>query len=127
MGALMHEISIARSLLELLSDQQSARNFTRVRRANVRIGPLSGVDGTALRSAFNLIASGTCAEGCFLEIEYAVLNARCSSCGNEFEIRNYVFACHLCQSKNIELLTGDEIVLSEMEVESLEEEGMCPN
>lgn len=123
----MHEVSIARSLLELLSDQQFAHSFARVRRANVRIGPLSGVDGAALQSAFNLIAIGTCAEGCSLEIESAVLKAICTSCGKEFEIRNYVFACHLCQSRDIQLLTGDEIVLSEMEVESLGEEGPCPN
>ncbi len=123
----MHEISIARSLLELLSDQQCARSFARVRRANVRIGPLSGIDGVALRSAFNLIATGTCAEGCFLEIESAVLKAKCKSCSSLFEIRNYVFACDVCQSRDIELLAGDEIVLSEMEVESLEEEGLCPN
>lgn len=123
----MHEISIARNLLELLNDQQHGETFTRVKRAKVRVGALSGVDGTALRFAFDLITKETCAEGCRLDIESVAPVGKCKSCGDKFEVKKYTFVCPLCYGKDITLLDGDQIVLSEIEVESSEVEASCPN
>ncbi len=122
----MHEISIARSLLELLNDQRRVCGSGRILRATVMLGPLSGVDGTALQSTFSLIVAGTPVEGCALEIKTAALSGKCSSCSNEFEIRHYQFVCPACQSNAIELASGNEILLSEIEVEPVGEQ-LCLN
>jgi hydrogenase nickel incorporation protein HypA/HybF len=121
----MHEISIARNLLELMHEQQRSQTFTRVKKAMVRVGALSGIDGAALRFAFDLMTKETCAEGCCLHIEPVAPAGKCNACGNKFEIKKYTFVCPMCDGRNITLLDGDQIVLSEIEVEM--SEALCPN
>jgi hydrogenase nickel incorporation protein HypA/HybF len=118
----MHEIAIARDLAKLICDQQQVEEFTRVKRARVQIGVMSGIDANALRSTFELVVMETCAEGCSLEIESVPLFGRCRHCGAECQVKQWSFTCESCGETDVELLHGDEIILSEIEIETPEEE-----
>src|ERR1035438_3594626 len=79
----MHEISLARALIDLVHEQAAAARARRVTRLVLEIGTLSHVDAHALRFAVDAAALGGPAEGATLEIQEperpcAALCGRCS-------------------------------------------------
>ena len=95
----MHELSICLSLLEQVQAIARQHGATRVERIQLQIGPLSGVEGDLLRSAYPLAAAGTLAEGAVLDIEPAAIRVECLQCGAQSEAlpnRPLCAACPRC-------------------------------
>ena len=65
---LMHELSIAMSIVELAEEEAGARGVG-IRAVHLRLGPLSGVVKRALLSAYELACEQTILEGSQLIIE----------------------------------------------------------
>lgn len=61
----MHEVAIAEGILEVVLEKAAGED---VRRVRLRVGDDLRVSASALRSAFELVAAGTLAEGAALEI-----------------------------------------------------------
>lgn len=127
----MHELSLALALLEALAERVSDRPNTRVTVVYLRIGPLAGVVESALQSAFEIAALGTCAEGARLVIERTPLVVRCCSCHHEqqFDDTNsddadapllglvaVPSACPSCGAPTLHIIGGDELELVAAEV-----------
>lgn len=71
----------------------------------------------SLAFAYELLTRGTPAAGSRLEIRHVPAAARCRGCGWEGELRVPVFLCGACQSGEVELLTGKELHLENLEIE----------
>ncbi len=111
----MHEYGIASALLDRIVAEARARGAHRILVARVRLGALSGVDAGLLRTAWELCRAGTrCAETT-LEVEAVAVQWTCSRCGGEIPVGD-VLRCRGCGT-GARLATGDEIVLSGIEVE----------
>ncbi|HUL68126.1 MAG TPA: hydrogenase maturation nickel metallochaperone HypA [Burkholderiaceae bacterium] len=108
----MHELSITRSVVALCAERA---NGARVQRVTLVIGQLSGVMADAVRFCFDICARGTPVEGASLEIIETPGRARCLDCGGEIELPMLAMRC-LCGSANLQLLSGDELKVREMEV-----------
>ncbi len=76
----MHEYSIVQSLLGRVQESIRGYDVSAVRRLRLRIGALSGIDGTLLRTAYELCAPGTLCEGAALEIQDVPARWRCARC-----------------------------------------------
>ncbi|VBB43866.1 putative hydrogenase nickel incorporation protein HypA 2 [uncultured Desulfatiglans sp.] len=113
----MHEMSIAQGLIDILHEEMSKYRAERLRRVKVRIGELSGVVPEALSFCFNVIVEGTELDGARLELERVPLEGRCRACGACFRIRNYAFQCPECGDASIEIVSGRELSIVEMEVD----------
>ena len=61
----MHELSITRNIVAIVSDCAQGR---RVRRVTLEVGKLSGVTTDAISFCFDVVAQGTLAEGARLVI-----------------------------------------------------------
>lgn len=118
----MHEMSIARNLLEVIERYAPANGSARVKVVRLRIGELAGVVPESLRFCFEVASEGTVAHGAELVIETVPLIGRCRTCGVAFHVEGYVFICPHCGSPRVELISGNELDVVELEVE---EEG-CP-
>ena len=119
----MHELSIARSLVELAAEQLGGhvvdRTGTKVAQLRVRVGVMSGVVAEALQSAFDVAVIGTVVEGAVLEIETVGLAVWCEQCQAERELsQTGMLRCPVCQSRTPKIVRGDELELTSIEIET---------
>ena len=114
----MHELSIARCLIDLACEHAVQQGGTRVRRIRVRLGVLSGLL-KPLYFCFGAASRGTLCEGAILEIEEVPLTVMCPSCEEVKAPRSlYSFRCPTCGAPTPEVVTGREMQLVSLELES---------
>jgi len=109
----MHELSITRSIIGVVTD---AANGCRVRRVTLEIGKLSGISTEALAFAFEVAAEGTVLEGAVLGVAEIEGRARCTQCGAEFATAMLYDAC-ACGSYDLVRLAGEELNVKSIEIE----------
>src|ERR1700716_3446908 len=108
----MHELSIASSLVEIVSRHAQGR---RVERVELKIGHLRQVVPSALEFAFELLVAGTCIEGAQLVIHHVPATGRCRSCSGETTITDFPLQCARCRSFDLEMLAGEELLVEALE------------
>ena len=114
----MHEAGIAASLIEIVEDAAKQNDAKIVRTVTAKIGRLAGVDSEALMFAYNalkednpLIAQSE------LKIDFMPITGQCEDCGKIDTYEEMFFACSACGSFSVKLLTGEELTISEIEVD----------
>jgi hydrogenase nickel incorporation protein HypA/HybF len=116
-SVVMHELSIAQSLLELI-DERLDGSAARVRAVHVRVGAVCGVFPDALRGAFMEAATGTACDGAKLVVDETPLVVWCDSCEAErrpVEISRLV--CPICGRRTPRVVGGRELELTAVEIE----------
>ena len=114
----MHEVSIASNIFKIvLNELKNQEPFPVLRKVRLKISQLTAVVPEALDFAWTAITKGTELEGSELEIEEIPILLKCHSCGVKFNIDNPIFICEKCNSKETELLSGDELDLVSLIVE----------
>jgi hydrogenase nickel incorporation protein HypA/HybF len=108
----MHELSITRNIVAIVSDCAQGR---RVRRVALEVGKLSGVMTGAIAFCFDVVAKGTVLEGASLDIREVEARARCAVCGMEFDMPTLYAAC-ACGSRRLHCLKGEELIVKTMEL-----------
>lgn len=114
----MHEMSIARSLLEIIDEHVPRPDGAagRVKVVRLRIGEMAGVVPESLRFCFEVASEGTIAHGAELVIEEIPIRCRCRQCRADFAVERYAFICPRCSSRDVELLSGSELDVTELEL-----------
>lgn len=110
----MHELSITRNVVAIVSERAAGQRITRVR---LEIGRLSAIMPEAIRFCFDLCAEGTPAAGAALEIDEIPGCGRCPHCGAEVALTELVGRCPDCGAAGLHLVSGQEMMIKEMEVE----------
>jgi len=111
----MHELAICQAILHQAAAIAEAHG-ARVKRINLRIGPLAGVEPQALRAAFPLAAAGTACEGAQLAIATAPMRVECQLCGAASHVRPNRLLCGACGTWRVALLEGDEMRIDSVEL-----------
>jgi hydrogenase nickel incorporation protein HypA/HybF len=112
----MHELSICQALLDQVERIAAENGANAVERILLRVGPLSGVEGSLLQHAYPLAAAGTIAENAELVIEAAPVRVACSDCGAETDAIPNRLLCGDCGSYKTRLVSGDELLLANLEL-----------
>lgn len=112
----MHEMSICQSILSAIEDQARAQDFNRVERVRLEIGPLAGVEIEALKFGFDVVMRGSLVEGAALEIDEPPATAWCLPCGESVPVKRRYDACPHCGSHQLQLTSGEELRIKELEV-----------
>jgi hydrogenase nickel incorporation protein HypA/HybF len=110
----MHELSITRNVVAIVSEHAVGQRVTRVR---LEIGCLSAIVPEAIRFCFGVCAADTPVAGAALEIDEIPGRGRCNQCGTEFGLSALVGRCPGCGHTGLRLIAGQEIKIKEMEVE----------
>jgi hydrogenase nickel incorporation protein HypA/HybF len=113
----MHELSIALSMIEQVEQLPAARSGG-VRSIQVKIGVLSGVDVEALRFAWEIARAGTPLADTELAIEPVPLRVRCPRCSRTRAAEIFAIACPDCVDAEQEILAGQELELTSLEVDA---------
>ena len=114
----MHELSVCLSQLEQVGSIATQKESTRVTRIELRVGPLSGVEVDLLRNAWPLASAGSIAVDAELVIEESGVVVRCSACDAETAARPNRLVCGQCGDFRTTLVSGDEMILQRVELES---------
>jgi len=113
----MHEMSITRSMLEIVEREMARSGMKALRKLKVRVGELTAVEPESLRFCFDAATRGTPFEGATLEVEDVPLKGRCLGCGAEFRITAFDYRCPVCGAAAMERVSGDELDIISMEGE----------
>lgn len=113
----MHEMMVAQSLIQIISDEAAKHNGRPVG-AKISCGTLNPVNDEALRFAFEAIGKDTPCEGLKIDIEHKPISARCKHCGSEFLVDLSRPACSSCGDESFELLPDAPLLLEEIDFET---------
>ena len=111
----MHEYSIVQALLDRVDAEARAHAASAVRRIQVRLGELSGVERDLLESAYLLCRERTLCADAALDILPVAARWSCPRCDRVF-FRGEVLRCTAC-GLSARLICGDEILLERIEME----------
>jgi hydrogenase nickel incorporation protein HypA/HybF len=109
----VHEYSIVMALIERVEQEAASRGAKRVVRLWVRLGDLSGVEPKLLATAYETFRERTICEDAPMELDRVPASWACRRC--ERAVID-ALRCDRCQAPAA-LVTGDEIVLSRIEME----------
>lgn len=113
----MHEMSLAEGVLQILETESTKQGFSQVKTIWLEIGALAGVEVSALEFAFDVVRRGSLAENAQLVIINLPALAWCMPCGQVVEIHQRFDACPICGSYQLQVSSGDEMRIKELEVE----------
>jgi hydrogenase nickel incorporation protein HypA/HybF len=112
----MHEMCLAYNILVIVQKAAARHQVTKVTKVTIRAGQLRRVIPEQLRFCFEFVAKDSVAEGAELVVHTLPVKARCKECEASFYVWEYEFLCPDCESEELELLQGMELVVENMEV-----------
>lgn len=113
----MHEVALAQGIVELVTERAASDGFTAVRVVHVVIGAMSAVMPEALVFGFESASRGTVAEGAKLQVHDVPGEGYCLDCEKKFEARARLQACPTCDGAKVMVTGGDDLRVSELEVD----------
>ena len=111
----MHELGITQNIIAIVSEHAKGQ---KVQRVLLEIGKLSAIMPDAIRFCFDICAQGTIVEGAKLEIWEIPGLAKCRQCGATIHLEKPFGVCQ-CGSVQLDLITGEELKIKEIEIEEL--------
>jgi len=112
----VHELSICQALIEQVAAVARKEGALQVVQVRVGIGPLSGVEPQLLQQAFQLARAGSIAATASLLIDHLPVRVSCRECGQETGAEVANLACGNCGDWHTELVSGDEMLLTQVEL-----------
>ena len=113
----MHELTIARNIVEILEEELSDAPGLQVFAVDVLLGPLSGVVAEALQFCWDLATEDTRLSGARLLIELTEVVGYCPECCKDCVISNIQsIKCPSCSTPVRRIKTGNELEIHTVEV-----------
>lgn len=100
----------------MIEDSAREDPFSVVKSIHLSIGKLSCIDAEALRFGFASLSKNSIARGASLELTHTPASARCLACNEIVEIEQYAQKCPLCSHHYLQLISGDEMRITQLEV-----------
>ena len=113
----MHELSLCEGILQVLEAEAGKQGFSKVKTVWLEIGELSSIDPEALLFGFDVVMRHSLAAGAQLEIINIPGSAWCMKCAKNVDVKRRFDECPECGSYQLQLSSGDEMKIKELEVE----------
>jgi hydrogenase nickel incorporation protein HypA/HybF len=107
-------MAITQSIVAICEEHAEGRRLISV---TLEIGDLSGVMPEAIEFCFDACTRETLLEGTKLIVERVSARGRCHGCDTEFAVGACYDPCPTCRGYGVELLSGEELRVKELEVE----------
>ena len=113
----MHELGVVFEVIKSVDKVANENGIDKIRGIVLQIGELSSMIPKYVENCFPAAIDGKKRyENTKLEIEVIPGEARCSKCGETFNVKQYEGYCPRCSSFDKELITGREFILKEIKV-----------
>jgi len=114
----MHEISMAKSIIEIAEAKAREANSRCIQAIKIRLGESARITRDAFEFAFEIARRKTLAENATLEIEMVPMVVRCVMCGPVTDpVRDVCLICPQC-GLPLAVVSGEELQVEFIEVES---------
>lgn len=113
----MNELTLCEDIISLVKERSYARNFRRVKRIKLELGEFAQINKNILQHCFEQVAPGTLVEGARLDLIDIPGAAYCNLCQKIFLAQMPKDHCFHCGTSDTRLLSGQELIIREMEVE----------
>ena len=105
----MHELSIAMGIVELAEREAKKAGADSIKKIELEIGKLSGIEMTALDFAWPVATRNTMLEKATLQVYQPEGKAKCAECGHDFPVKNLFDTCPECNSYFKNIYQGKEL------------------
>jgi hydrogenase nickel incorporation protein HypA/HybF len=112
----MHEMSVAQNIIDIVNEHIPEGTTAGVSAVRLRIGKMAGIVTDSLEFCFEAIIKDTPLESARLDIFIEPLIVRCQACNSTSEIDDPAFLCPVCGSIGVELISGTELQVTEIEL-----------
>jgi hydrogenase nickel incorporation protein HypA/HybF len=110
----VHELSLCGAIADIAIRRAGDREVEVV---HVRIGQLRQVVPDTLTFCWSLVTTQTQLEGSVLDVQRVAATLHCPSCDFEYELGdNISMACQRCGHLEVDVLAGEEFVVSALEL-----------
>jgi hydrogenase nickel incorporation protein HypA/HybF len=116
----MHELSIAASIAEAVSETAAAYPGAQVREVRLRVGALAAVVEDSLQFCWDVTIEDTPLAGAKLVVRMMPVVMRCEACGVDEEIGVLSFRCPRCGAPAADLRQGRELEIESIEIDEPE-------
>ena len=114
----MHELSIAASIVETVTESAAAYPGARVKEVRLRVGALASIVEDSLQFCWELASEGSTAAGAKLVIKMLPVILHCEACGVDSGIDGVQsFRCPRCGELAADLRQGRELEIESIELE----------
>ena len=114
----MHELSIAASIVEAVTETAAAYPGARVQEVRLRVGALASVVEDSLQFCWGVSIEGTLLAGAKLVVRTLPVVVHCTTCGVGGEIAGVQsFRCPQCGALSADVRQGRELEIESIEIE----------
>jgi hydrogenase nickel incorporation protein HypA/HybF len=112
----MHELGICEDVIHAVEGKAGGRKVARIR---IGAGRLLAIDEESFQQSFVVATEGTPLAEARIELVEMPISFKCSQCGHEESALALPSSCTHCGGVELVLLGGDELILQEIEYESV--------
>lgn len=118
----MHELSIAESIVDAVTESAAAYPGARIMEVRLRVGALASVVEDSLQFCWGIVTEGTELAGSKLVVRVLPVVMHCAACGADSELEGVQsFRCPRCGELTASLRQGREIEIESIELEEPDE------
>jgi len=111
----MHELSIIEDIFKTLLQVAKDNKLTKISTVKLKIGKMRQVIPETLSAAFDSVSKKTIVENATLDVKYIPIKAHCNDCSQDSLVKDLHFFCPKCNSTNINIIEGKEIILDSVD------------
>lgn len=116
----MHELSVIYPIIQIADKIAKENNVEHITAVKLLVGELHDMDEKWVKHYYQRFCKGTTLEGSELVINRVPMVFKCESCGNEQSYTHFEFAgidlkCDSCGCEKLEMLSGREMQIEEIE------------
>lgn len=114
----MHELSITENILRTCLAEAKKQGAVKIRTIHLLLGPFSGIVPECIQTYLDLLAEDTIAKGAKVKAQTLPLKVCCRDCLKESRITRASIACPFCGSLRLQILSGNELLIDRIEVDT---------
>ena len=114
----MHELAVTESILAITLKHAEKAQARRVTDIHLVIGQLSSIVDDSVQFYWDMISENTLAHGALLHFNRITAKMKCLTCGQEFEMKERLDPCPVCNSYTLKVTAGEEFYVDSIEVEN---------
>jgi hydrogenase nickel incorporation protein HypA/HybF len=114
----MHELSIAASIVESVTESMAAYPGAHVVEVRLKVGALSAVVPDSLEFCWGIAVEGTRLEGARLAVDLLPVVVHCEPCGQDVQLDGVQsLRCPQCGEPSFDLRQGRELEIDSVEID----------
>ena len=121
----MHELSVTRSILQILLRKAEEERLQRITRVFLVVGAMQDYQTEWMQRYFDRLSEGPPAQGAVIEVQRVPLRFGCQKCQTVFTLDlrgDAPLVCPQCGSEAYNMLSGREFYVDRIEAERMDEQ-----